>query len=268
MNTGPIALNFDVSQVAPQEAFEIIPAGWYVAKIVESELKPTKANDGRYIKATFEIIDPTGKYNNRKVWHNFNIENKNDKAVEIARSQIAAIAAATGQHQVPTFNVLHEKPLQIKLRVKPATDDYDASNEVKAFKPVEGGAVASLGAPAQGVPAFAQQQAPAASAAAPAPAPVPAPAPAVAPAPAPAPSRAAAPGHQMTASAEYTYAEYRASGWEDHQLITSGLMEAIPSAPAPAAPAPVAPAPAPVAAPQGSGVAPAGDVPGWAGPAQ
>jgi hypothetical protein len=59
----------------------------------------------------------------------------------------------------------------------------------------------------------------------------------------------------MTAKAEYTYDQYKTSGWSDQQLIDNGLMEpagpaAPPAAPsAPAAPAaPSAPAADPAAA--------------------
>jgi len=51
-------------------------------------------------------------------------------------------------------------------------------------------------------------------------------APGAAPASMSAPAPAPAPAHQMTAAAQYTYDQYKASGWTDAQLIQAGFMVA------------------------------------------
>ena len=48
---------FDANQVEPSADFEPIPAGKYLATIVESEMKPTKSGTGNYLQLTFEILE-------------------------------------------------------------------------------------------------------------------------------------------------------------------------------------------------------------------
>lgn len=164
-------LNFNAATVEPNAAFDPIPAGWYTAQVTESEMKPTKAGDGSYLSITLQILG--GDFNNRKVFDRFNINNKNPVAVDIAYKQLSALCHAVGILQVQDSQQLHGKPVQIKVSLKPASQDpqtgaqYDAGNEVKGYKAVEGG-MPIAGQPAGGAPAWATQQQ--ASAAAPAPA--------------------------------------------------------------------------------------------------
>ena len=62
-------LNFDASTVAPQEAFDPIPAGWYPAQIVESEMKAGSKPGSSYLAITLQIMG--GDFNNRKVFDRF-----------------------------------------------------------------------------------------------------------------------------------------------------------------------------------------------------
>jgi hypothetical protein len=48
---------FDMSQVEPASSFDSIPAGKYVATIIESQIKPTRAQNGEYLELTFELLD-------------------------------------------------------------------------------------------------------------------------------------------------------------------------------------------------------------------
>lgn len=143
-------LNFDASKVAPQEAFEVIPAGWYNAMIDESDIKPTKDGVGRYLELRFSVLD--GQYAGRKLFQRLNIVNANPTAQEIAYKQLSAIAHAVGILQVPDSTVLHNRPLKIKLKIRPAAGEYEASNEINGWenvnKQVGGAAPAPQAAPA------------------------------------------------------------------------------------------------------------------------
>ena len=48
---------FDATEVDPQTPFEIIPAGKYVAELVNSEMRPTKDGTSKYLWLEFEISD-------------------------------------------------------------------------------------------------------------------------------------------------------------------------------------------------------------------
>lgn len=248
-------LNFDATTVSPSESIEAIPAGWYNAQIDQSEMKPTKDGSGAYLELRFSVLD--GQYANRKVFTRLNVRNNNPVAQEIAYKQLSAICHATGVLRVQDSQQLHGLPLKIKVKVRAASGDYEASNEISSFKNVNeqvdgpvGGAPASAGgAPWAQQPAAAQQAAPwapqpAASPVAPAQQSAP---PAAAPAP-------AAPAWQPPAAQQ-------------------------PWAQQPAQPAPVQqPAPQPQAAPQPAGAVPPwmqqaaapadGAVPPWAAPQQ
>lgn len=128
-------LNFDASQVKPDEGrVGPVPAGWYNAIIEASEIKPTRDGLGNYLALTFKIID--GDFANRKVFNNLNIKNANPQTVEIAYAQLSAIAHAVKVMQVQDSAQLHNIPLKIKVSVRPASGDYEAANDIKAFKDI------------------------------------------------------------------------------------------------------------------------------------
>lgn len=214
--------NFDARQVEPAKAPEPIPTGWYNGKIIESEMKPTKdkgdgSPPGAYLALTIEVVG--GQYNGRKVFDRLNLQNNNPLAVEIAYKTLSAICHATGVMQVQDSSQLHGIMLQVRVVQKAAHTEggqtYDASNEVKGYKPAEGGVAG--GPPAGFAP----------------PAPAPAPAPTTPWAAAPAPAPAAAPWAPPAAAAPAV----AAPPWAAPALAPVHV-----PAPAPApAPAPTAP---------------------------
>lgn len=198
------SLSFDATSVAPQAAFEPLKAGWYLAQIVESSLAPTQAGDGHYIKLVLQIIgDYNGEAsNNRKVFTNINIDNPNPKAVEIAQAQLSAICHALGRLQINNTEELHMQPLGVRLKIRAADGQYEASNEVSGFKhgsevPAPSAVNAPVAPPVAAppvTPPMVQQPTPVAPPVAPPVAAAPPPAPVAAPpAAAPAPPVAAAP---------------------------------------------------------------------------
>lgn len=156
-------LNFDATQVAPDTGGgDPVPAGWYNVMIDESEMKPTKTEGGLRLSLRFTILD--GQYANRKVFTGLNLKNANPVAQEIAYKQLSAICHAVGIMQVQDSQQLHGRPLKIKVKVRAASGDYEASNDITSYKnineqvdgPVAGAAPA--GAPWATAPAAAPQQ--------------------------------------------------------------------------------------------------------------
>lgn len=251
-------LNFDATQVAPDTGGgDPVPAGWYNVMIDESEMKPTKTEGGLRLSLRFTILD--GQYANRKVFTGLNLKNANPVAQEIAYKQLSAICHAVGVMQVQDSQQLHGRPLKIKVKVKAAQGDYEASNDITAYKnineqvdgPATGGAPA--GAPWATAPAPAPQAAPWAGQ--PAAAPV-APAQQFAPpvqAPAPA---AAAPQWQPPAAQQ---------PWAQAPQHQAPVQQAPAQQQAPAAQHPVQGATPPW---MQQAAAPAGGTPPWAAPQQ
>lgn len=138
---------FDATQVAPREDFSPIPTGEYVAQIIDSDVKPTKANTGHYAELTFEVT--TGDYKGRRVWARLNLDNPSAKAVEIAQRELSAICHAAGKLKIADTQELHYKPMVIRVEYVQAdgVKQKNDGNEIKAYKAIEGGVAAS--APAQ-----------------------------------------------------------------------------------------------------------------------
>lgn len=129
---------------------EIIPAGNYVAQIIESSLADTKAGTGKMLKLTWEILD--GPLAKRRVWENLNIINPNPDAQAIAERSLKRICGAVGHTGVLTDSEqVHFKPCEITVAIKPAEGQYGEQNVVKGYKAVGaagGSTTASAGSPA------------------------------------------------------------------------------------------------------------------------
>lgn len=119
--------------------FEPMPAGWYPAVLSESKI--TQKDDSRArLAVTFDIIEPS-PYAGRKVFGGFNLKNPSEKAVTIAKAQLAELVFACGKSgMIKDSDELHHIPVQIKLKVKPAKDGFEAGSEFQAFKPIDGDA--------------------------------------------------------------------------------------------------------------------------------
>lgn len=169
-------LTFDASKVAPAQAPQPLPDGWFPTIIVESEIKPTKDGTGTRLSLTFQVCEGH-PYAKRKVYEGLNITNPNPVAQSIAAEQLSAICHAVGVIQLQDTNQLHGIPLLVKLSTTAKRTDtitgqtYEPKNEVKGYSkigtqevnmtppPSAGGAAAPAApawatqAPAQAAPA-------------------------------------------------------------------------------------------------------------------
>lgn len=127
---------YDSDQLPEPKDFELVPPDWYDAVISEAEVKKTKDGLGKYIKLRLDITGPS--CSGRCVFANINTNNKSADAQEIGRSQLNAIMGAIGVPRLKDTDQLLNQPLQIKVTIKAASGGYDANNEVKAFKAVDG----------------------------------------------------------------------------------------------------------------------------------
>ena len=135
---------FNAADVEPQGSFEPIPAGWYSAMITDSEFKATKNGNGEYLQLRLDVIE--GEHEGRVLFDRLNLNNPNQTAVEIAQRQLSAICRAVGIMTPSDSSELHDKPLKVKVSIRPAGNGYEASNEIKAYESAEG---AGAPAPAQ-----------------------------------------------------------------------------------------------------------------------
>jgi len=129
-------LNFDAESIEPLGNFEPIPLGEYMVVISASEIKETKEKKGKYLQFTYDVIE--GDYKNRKLFDRLNIVNENETAQEIAQRSLSAICHAVGILHPKASEELHDKPLIVKVGIRPATGEYQASNVIKAYKKADG----------------------------------------------------------------------------------------------------------------------------------
>lgn len=123
--------NFDANQVDPAAQFDPLPAGRYVAVITESEMKPTKAGNGRYLQLAFQVLE--GELRGRFVWARLNLENESAMAVKIARGELSSICRAIGKMQPHDSVELHGVPLEITVGLKRRDDTGEFTNIIKGY---------------------------------------------------------------------------------------------------------------------------------------
>lgn len=147
---------FNAADVPPQQDFAPIPSGEYPATITDSEMKATKGNNGQYLELVHTIAD--GPFKGRLVWARLNLDNPSAQTVQIAQQQLSSICHAVGLLQVTDSAQLHNRPLVIRVEFIAAgtvdkrgrTQERD-TNEIKAWKKLEGAAQPS-GQPAAPAP--------------------------------------------------------------------------------------------------------------------
>lgn len=152
---------YDVDALPVGAGYEAIPAGWYNATIQKSELKDTRAGNGRMIALRLAITGPT--HQGRVVFTNININNPNPQAEEIGRQQLGEIMRAIGLARVNDTDELIGGMLAVKLVLK----NDGQENDVKGFKAIGSAipkstsippaAAAATTAPAKATPPWAKK---------------------------------------------------------------------------------------------------------------
>ncbi len=124
---------FDANTVEPSSDFEPIPAGKYLAVVVESEMKANKAGTGHYLQLTFEVID--GPFKGHYLWARLNLDNPNATAVQIAKAELSAVCRAVGVLAPNDSTDLHDLPLVIHVKCRKRPDTGEIANEIKGYSP-------------------------------------------------------------------------------------------------------------------------------------
>ena len=159
----------------------LIPAGWYPARIVRSDLRDLKSGDGQRLVLTYALHG--GPFAERRIDAGFNVDHPNPQAVEISQKELAKVLRACGLSTIQDTLELHDRVHQVRVSVETYKDRDQ--NRITDWRPLGPVGVPSAAAPAPAqAPARAARQA--ASQAFQAPAPPAAP-------PAPRPARSVAP---------------------------------------------------------------------------
>lgn len=125
----------DLTDVKEDE-FSVLPAGEYLVKVTNAVVKDTKHGDGKYIET--ELVVTQGEGEGRKLWERFNIQNPNEKAVEIGKKQLKKLLVSAGAN--PVLSDVNELcGLTAVANVAVKTDpQWGDSNEVRFFRAPNG----------------------------------------------------------------------------------------------------------------------------------
>ena len=130
-----VALNFNANNVAPSTPMELLPPGEYVVQVTNSEMRQTKDGGGNYLWLEMDILD--GEFSNRKIWDRLNLDNPNPTTSDVAYRTLSAICHATGVVNMEDSEELHVRPMIAVVKVQPPKNGYDASNQIKGYKPLD-----------------------------------------------------------------------------------------------------------------------------------
>ena len=140
-------INIENVEIGPDsgEGFSLIPEGKYMAKVTDSKLIPTKGTHqpsagakpepkGWLLELTWQI--QSGPHERRLIWDKITLIHKSEQAQEIGRKQWKkALRAAGIEHSPQDSSEIHGVMVKIAVKTKPASNGYEASNEISAYYP-------------------------------------------------------------------------------------------------------------------------------------
>lgn len=137
-----LGISFDPSAVEPDAGRDrdLLPEGEFTLHVIESDVVANSKGTGLMLKLTFEVFD--GPFEKRRVWENFNIQNTNAQAQQIAQKQLSALCHAIGLLTVlEDSQDLHYQPFRAKVgiekaRPKPDGGEFPPRNKVTRFIPL------------------------------------------------------------------------------------------------------------------------------------
>ena len=125
------SLSFNANDVKPTASFDPIPAGKYLAAIVESTTKPTKNGAGDYLEIVLEVLE--GPYKGRRLWERLTLKHPNDVVVRIASANLSAICHAVAVMTLRDSHELHDIPMTITVALRKREDNGEMVNVVKGY---------------------------------------------------------------------------------------------------------------------------------------
>lgn len=123
--------NYVDTTIEPGNDFEPIPNGWYLAQIIDSEMKPPASGDGMMLVLKWEILD--GNYKGRILFDNLCLQHTNPQTVKLAQKALAGIRHATGVLQPKDSVELHNIPVMVKVVVYKDKRD-EMKNDIRDYK--------------------------------------------------------------------------------------------------------------------------------------
>jgi len=108
-----------------------LPAGRYLAAIVDSCVRSTRAGNGHYVELRFDVL--SGDFSGASVVTRLNLWNPSDAAVAMARAELNAICRATGVDHVADTHQFHDIPVFIDVADRRRQDTGDLVNVIRGY---------------------------------------------------------------------------------------------------------------------------------------
>lgn len=122
------------------EGFKPVPRDKYKLVLLKAERKESNNKPGNfYLNAQFSIAK--GEYENRRIFHIFNLENSNETATEIGRGELAALMLACGVSDLADMwdvTPLMNKPFDGRVGID-KNEQFGDRNKITEFIQGEGG---------------------------------------------------------------------------------------------------------------------------------
>lgn len=123
---------FNAKDSEKMGGFDPIPAGWYLAEIVKSEMKDTAAGTGKYLTCQLKVVE--GEHKGRYLFNLMNLVNQSQEAVEIAQKELASICEACEIDELADSTELHGITMAVRVTIKSGDANWAPKNEIKAYK--------------------------------------------------------------------------------------------------------------------------------------
>lgn len=129
-------LNFNAGDFEPNTNYELIPSGWYVMRIVGSEMKESK-KAGVMLKLTLECDEFSHpSLRGRKAFSNLCLNHPSEAPRNIASRALSSVCLSLHLTNLENAEDLLGGALMVRLEQGQARDGYDAQNEVRGYRPL------------------------------------------------------------------------------------------------------------------------------------
>ena len=123
-------IDFDATNVDPNEGFDPVPAGDYEVIMTKDERKESENNKGNfYINCTYKIV--SGPFAGRLLFDMLFLEYQKPDTARNARSRLSSICNATGIMKINAICELYNVPLIAKVVLEKYKGDD--KNKIKKF---------------------------------------------------------------------------------------------------------------------------------------
>jgi|LSQX01.2.fsa_nt_gb hypothetical protein len=152
-------INFDPRNTQPfTGAFTVIPAGEYVVEIVDEQTLENRSGNGNSLMFEYQVLN--GEYKGQRLRDYLHLWHSSQKAVDMARRRLTAIAKSLNTLDFTDTRALHRKPFVVRVgaelynNVKRNTiDDYspvnrDGQSQQPPHRPTRANAPVAAPAPA------------------------------------------------------------------------------------------------------------------------